>query len=43
MQILVSAAIACFLSLICCSISEGRPYSIENCDLQKEHSTFPTC
>jgi hypothetical protein len=33
----------CFLFLICCSISEWSPCSIENCDLQMEHSTSPTC
>jgi hypothetical protein len=43
LQLSVSAAIACILFLICCSISKRRPCSIENCDLQMEHSTLPTC
>jgi hypothetical protein len=32
LQLLLSAAIACFLFLICCRISEWPPCSIENCD-----------
>jgi hypothetical protein len=42
-KLLFSAAIACFLFLICCSISELLPCSIENCDLQVEDCTIPIC
>jgi hypothetical protein len=32
-----------FSFLVRCSISKRPPCYIENCDLQMEHSTFPTC